>query len=562
VATRHKGSGRSLLSERALFAEAGELSFARGQRYVDRVRGLKVTGSRASASVTGTDDYAVKLRWTTGDLDGSCTCPHWESGFFCKHLVAVGLAALAGGVASGADDESTGSAGDQVDALIERMDPDELRDLVRDLAERDGGVRRLLEVRASTASGDAGQVSRELVAAVNAALSGHGFVDYHRSFDVASHASELLDELEEHLEGGAADVVRPALLRAVTRLRKVTENADDSSGSIGAECQRAADLYARSCREGNPDGLKLAHWLVKFRDSSPGWPEVTLADFVEAFDDKALAAYRKDVAVLDAKYVDLEAWKRYENNRMQLELADHDEDVDRAIEILSSGEHPAYGEIITRLGEAGRDQEVVAWIDRAVSEKRVAGHSNEYWLSDDFVAETYRRLGRVDDALSVLRAEFTRQPGADTLHQLVEFANREGRGDSERTWAMLDAHGAAARQGSGRALVEIALSESDLDAAWAAADAFGAGGLWEKLAKLSADSRPIHAGDLYRPHIEKALTYPNAPAYPGIADQLARMRELYVRGGAEHEFAAYIAQIRDTYARRPALMKALDRKRL
>ena len=39
-------------------------------------------------------------------------------------------------------------------------------------------------------------------------------------------------------------------------------------------------------------------WPVKFRDESPGWPDVELADFVEAFDEKAVAAYRKGVASL------------------------------------------------------------------------------------------------------------------------------------------------------------------------------------------------------------------------------------------------------------------------
>jgi len=78
---------------------------------------------------------------------------------------------------------------------------------------------------------------------------------------IAEDAESLLDELEGHLDG-AADAVRPALLRALTRLRKIAEEADDSPGSIGAAWQRAADLYARSCREGNPD-------RVNWRRSSP-----------------------------------------------------------------------------------------------------------------------------------------------------------------------------------------------------------------------------------------------------------------------------------------------------
>ena len=139
-------------------------------------------------------------------------------------------------------------------------------------------------------------------------LAFRGFVDYRRSFEVAGVASEVLDELENHLNSGAAEVVRPALLRALTRLRKIIEQADDSSGSIGDECQRAADLYARACRLGEPDPVKLATWLVKFRADSPGWPHVVLADFVDAFDEQALGTYRRAVAALDRKLEDRITW--------------------------------------------------------------------------------------------------------------------------------------------------------------------------------------------------------------------------------------------------------------
>ena len=130
-------------------------------------------------------------------------------------------------------------------------------------------------------------MSNQLAAAVRAALRTPTFIDYRRSFPVAGAAEAVLDMLESRLDTGEADLARPALLRAVTRLRKVLEHADDSSGVIGAAGQRAARLYARSCREGHPDRIALARWLVRFRVESPGWPDLTLADFVAAFDERA-----------------------------------------------------------------------------------------------------------------------------------------------------------------------------------------------------------------------------------------------------------------------------------
>lgn len=123
----------------------------------------------------------------------------------------------------------------------------------------------------------------ELVAHVNDTLS-VGFVDYRRSFAVATDAQQLLDDLEDVLDAGAADAVRPALHRATMRLRKVSEHADDSGGVLGDACQRAADLHARACRESSPDPVKLAQWLLRFRLESPGWPYTPLADYAGVLD--------------------------------------------------------------------------------------------------------------------------------------------------------------------------------------------------------------------------------------------------------------------------------------
>src|SRR5207342_30251 len=98
---------------------------------------------------------------------------------------------------------------------------------------------------------------------------------YRASFDAARDAQAFLDDIEVLLDAGAADQVRPALKRALTRLRTVVLNADDSAGVLGDACQRAAELHARACVEGEPDGVALARWLVKFRAESPGWPDLT-----------------------------------------------------------------------------------------------------------------------------------------------------------------------------------------------------------------------------------------------------------------------------------------------
>ncbi len=226
------------------------------------------------------------------------------------------------------------------------------------------------------------------------------------------------------------------MLCALTLLRTITEHADDSSGAIGGECERAADLYAQACRLGEPDPAELAGWLATFRATSPGWPTLLLADFVDVFDDHALAIYRAAVADLDRQHAGRDHWGRFEVDAMLLELADHDGDVDRAVDLLNERERPQYGAIIARLRAAGRDDEVVNWIDRAVAEGRASsqGGGSGYWLSTSDVADTYRGIGRIDDAIAVLRADFVRQPAVHAYRSLLDFAATIGRADAERVW--------------------------------------------------------------------------------------------------------------------------------
>lgn len=470
------------LSERALLEVAGDRSYARGEDYVRYVRGLRITAEKAYASVQAKRVYAVELDWSGPQPDGFCTCPHAGNGHFCKHLVAVGLAAID----SGAADDAA-----RVEATVQAMDVDELRELVMTLAHRDGEVRRMLEIRATAASGDDTTAKAEFEAYVRNALEFRGFIDYRESYAVAEAAGQVLDELETHLNAGSAEIVRPALLCALTLLRTITGNADDSSGVISGECQRAAELFAQACRLGAPDPAGLAEWLATFRATSPGWPTLVLADFVDAFDDNALAIYRAAVADLDRQHAGKDHWRRFEVDAMLLELADHDGDVDRAIELLNDREHPQYGAIIARLREAGRDVEVVGWIDRAVAEGRVSGHGggNDYWLSPSAVAETYRGLGRVDDAIAVLRNDFVRRPEVHAYRVLLDFAATVDRADAERTWAFNHARELAGGPGAGAVLVQLALSEGDVDAAWEAADRYGPGWAWRELATQGAKAR-------------------------------------------------------------------------
>jgi hypothetical protein len=142
-----------------------------------------------------------------------------------------------------------------------------------------------------------------------------------------------------------------------------------------------------------------------------------------------------------------------------LELADHDGDVDRAVDLLIDRERPQYGALIVRLRAAGRDDEVVNWTDRAVAEwlARGEGGGNGYWLSASDVADTYRGIGRIDDEIAVPRADFARQPAVNS--SLLGFAATIDRADAERVWALDHARDLTGGPGAGSVLVQLSLRE-------------------------------------------------------------------------------------------------------
>jgi uncharacterized Zn finger protein len=76
-----------LFSEADLRRAAGDRSFGRGQEYLDAVDDLEIGVDQVTATVYGSDTYAVVLN-LDGGATGGCSCPHAREGFFCKHLVA------------------------------------------------------------------------------------------------------------------------------------------------------------------------------------------------------------------------------------------------------------------------------------------------------------------------------------------------------------------------------------------------------------------------------------------------------------------------------------------
>lgn len=448
---------------------------------------------------------------------------------------------------------------EQLDQRLAGMSHEDLVDLVVALVARDPANERVVDLHMATGGVDEAHLGRQLAEAVRTILPSSGFVDYRRGLALAREVQEVLDEVEKVLDSGQADAAAPALKTALTRVRTLTLRADDSSGALGDACQRAADLYAKACRQGHPDPLRLARWLVKFRCESPGWPNLTLEQFVPAWDDKALAAYRAGVQKANVTGAGQDHWSRFEIDLMRLELADHDGDVDAAVALLRQREHPEYGAIMDRLRVADRPAEAVAVLDEAVAAGRVALEGNQFWIGARDAATTYLDIGRPEDALGVVRGLFRGNPSRRTYAALVWGAERAGAVEQERGAAWDYAAERARRAGSGALLVDLALEEGDVEQAWALADEHGPGQSWPALAAAVEDAHPDRAADLYEAQLVTVLGPADRRSYKQAARHLQQIRDLRRSAGQEEAFTDLLSQVREQHRRRPAFLTILDR---
>lgn len=450
-----------------------------------------------------------------------------------------------------------------VQKFLGSLDELALSALVLELASYSAEAMRSLELRARP---DAAPVLRHLVADIDAALAGVD-LDYQDPFQVDPYGDslddgvqaveEVIDELERHLNTGAREVVQTALQHLLTQLGDVGHEADNGEVLVGV-AERACALFGRAA-EGHPDPVGLARWVVGFRGKYEGWPPLTVDAVAAALDEPGWAAYRASVEALGDGGQPVDPY-RNEVVCMSLELADHDGDVDRAVALLSGSGRPYYGEIVRRLGAAGRDAEVLDWLDRAVAQGNVDLIQREDRAIVDAADATsaYLDAGRGEAALALSRTLFSRALTVAAYQLLCEVARRSGCLEEQRDWALRQASERAAST-DGAHLIRLHLSDGDTAGAWEAADTVGAGGAWTQLVDASEDAFPLRAARLCQTHAEERLTTPNSSQYPGIVALFVRARSLFERAGHGSESEANIARLRSRYRVRPALMAEMNR---
>jgi hypothetical protein len=303
---------------------------------------------------------------------------------------------------------------------------------------------------------------------------------------------------------------------------------------------------------------ELAEWIVDFRmTDSFGVEGLDLKSVFPFIGDVGIEAFRDRVDEAASGGAD----RPHDLGQMLLELADHDGDVDWAIEILAKNTYPGYGGIVLRLAGAGRAEEACDWARKAVEADRLASDpyliNSDSWVDADLAVDLLAKHGSIEEARQAWRGHFLdqmeRRPSVYLW--LLATADRFGLRDQEREWALDAATARARKSRQPDSLIRIRISDGDLDGAWQAVDELGAGYVWRELAEIGAKARPLDAAGLYREAACAGLKQTsNRGVYAACASDLKEMCRLYARAGDAEEGRRVVAKLMKDYGHRPAML--------
>jgi hypothetical protein len=250
---------------------------------------LVVEPASVVATVTGSEDYRTELTGEGKNITGECSCQAFEDSGFCKHMVAVALAANeVGGSAGGA-----GSL-DRIRRHLATKSRDALVDMILELAKGDRELLQELDLAAAMASTDDGAIVERIRHAIDDATTMTNYVHYREVRGWANTVDKVLDSIADLLAAGRAPLVLTLIDHALSRIEDAIRSIDDSSGHGGGLLHRAAEIHLDACLACRPDPVALAGDLFarEMRDYGDTFYKA-VQHYADVLGDPGLAEYRR-----------------------------------------------------------------------------------------------------------------------------------------------------------------------------------------------------------------------------------------------------------------------------
>ena len=247
----------------------------RGYDYFQRDL-VKVTENKKthiSASVTGSEIYHVEIELFSDEIEYlSCTCPHADSGEYCKHMAAV-LFYLDGGTESESPED--------VENFLESVETDVLREWAVTVVKDDANLLNRLKMMASHELSDEDiNIYKDYIRDIFKEYVNRGFVDYFAANGMFNELDDFLDrEVAPLIENNHYEAAFGLSKQMFLRLGNLA--IDDSAGGLTFTLSNIMDHWQTIIERGSEDlRKKMFQWLM--RERRPSAMGVT-EDYTETF---------------------------------------------------------------------------------------------------------------------------------------------------------------------------------------------------------------------------------------------------------------------------------------
>ena len=514
----------AMLPSIELLADSGSL--ARGRDYFrqGRVVRFKILGDGAVEGVVeGEHFYRVRIMARSWE----CDCPMGASGAFCKHCVAVTLAAEAGA-------EAGAEPGAMNRAVTARPAPPP------DL--RHGDTTGLAEVQ------------KAIVAAFR---SRRNFYDWRSVEQYADIAEAGIQQLGEAARRWGAGALIPTAQKSIAAAVRVIQRADDSNGVIGYLIDQLLDLHAELCTQEPPPAKKLVHWLIDFQfDGRQDFFTPDVAAYADALGTTGLTLFEtrlrsiQNQLPLAAAAPDLDRLLvRHNLQRLAVARRDPDAVIDSFDELSRS----------YQLHDAAKALVEIGAIDLALEYANRGAVTNDGWQAEKcahYWCELLAEHRSHDDEVDARRWVFERWPTASNALTLARMMGAAWESIAEDAYARL-----ASR--SIRDLIEALLGLGLDERAWLSAqgEVLDAG-LWTRLVAVREVGDPAAVLPILRHLIDSDLEVADARNCTSAAKRLKQLRQAMAAAGVGDDFADIVAELRERHKRRPRFLEELRKARL